>query len=75
MPSMTLTVDAAQAARLTAAFGRYWHLTNPDGTPRDATLAEVRDYLVRQLRGVVREMDRANARAAAEATISDLTVT
>lgn len=75
MPTMSLTIDAAAAQRVAAAFGRYWHLTNPDGTPRDATVAEVRTFLVRQLRGVVRAQETAAAHAEAEQALTDVDVT
>lgn len=58
MPSFELTVSSAQATRIAAAFGRYWTLGRP------ATSAEVKEYLVRQLRGVVRQQERGQAEAA-----------
>jgi len=64
MPSFTLTVDAAIAARIAAAFGRYWNLKAASGAPRDATAAEVKSYLVRQLKAVVIQQERAVAEAA-----------
>ena len=64
MPSFTLTVDAAIAARIAAAFGRYWNLKDANGAPRDATAAEVKTYLVRQLKAVVIQQERAVAEAA-----------
>lgn len=74
MPSFTLTVATAQAARIAVAFGTYWHLTNPDGTARNATAAEVKEYLIRQLSAVVRQQERHQAeQAVAEPTA--LTVT
>jgi hypothetical protein len=74
MPSITLTIDAAAAQRVAAAFGRYWHLADAGGAPRDATLAEVKTYLVRQMAGVVRNAERAQAEAAAAAGVTDVAV-
>ena len=71
MPTITLTLSTEQAQRVAAAFGRYWALADPDGTPRDATPAEVREYLARQLKGVVRQQDRRAAQAAAEADLPE----
>jgi len=73
MPDITISTTAAQTIRIAAAFGQYWRLTNPDGTPRDATAAEVKEYLVRQLKGVVRNYERALGEAAV--TVENLLVT
>lgn len=64
MPTISITVDAATATRVQHAFGRYWNKTNEDGSPRDATNAEVKEYLVRQLKGVVRQQEQREAEAA-----------
>lgn len=63
MPDFTLSLTTAEANRAAKAFGRYWGLKDADGRPRDATAAEVKEYLVRQLRGVVRQQERAKAEA------------
>ena len=67
MPDFTLTLTAPQAQRVAVAFGRYWQLKDAQGAPRNATAAEVKVFLVRQLRGVVREQER----GVAEAALSD----
>lgn len=64
MPSFTLTVNAAIAARIDKAFGRYWNLKDAQGAPRDATAAEVKTYLVRQLKAVVIQQEQRTAEAA-----------
>ena len=74
MPSFTLTVDVTQAQRIATAFGRYWQLKDAQGAPRDATAAEIKTFLVRQLKGVVVQQER-NAAQAAIAEPADLTVT
>ena len=58
MPSLTVTLTTAQAQRVATAFGRYWNLG------RDATAAEVKEYLIRQLKGVVAQQERGAQEAA-----------
>ena len=64
MPDFTLTLTAAQAQRVAVAFGRYGKFTDAQGAPRNATAAEIKEYLVRQLKGVVRQQERGVAEAA-----------
>jgi hypothetical protein len=52
MATISITTDAENTARVLAAFGTYWNLG------RDATGAEVKEYLVRQLKAVVRQQER-----------------
>lgn len=75
MPSITITLDSTNAARVASAFGRYWNLRNQDGTPRDATLPEIKEFVVRQLRGVVRRQEAAEDEAAFAAAQTDLAAT
>ena len=74
MPDFTLSLTAQQAQRVSKAFGRYWNLKDASGNPRDATAAEVKTYLVRQLKGVVTNAERAEAEAAISAP-AELVVT
>ena len=64
MPDITLSLTPAVAARVGIAFGGYWHLKNPDGMPRAATAAEIKEYLIRQLRAVVIQQERRTAESA-----------
>lgn len=75
MPTISLTVDAATAQRVAAAFGRALLLTGADGQPRDATLAEVKNWLALQVTSVVRAQERAAAQRAAEGGVTDAVVT
>ena len=68
MPTVSLTTDATQAARLAAAMGALL------GLGRDATQAEVKAYLVAHLRDIVRERERQAAIAALN-PVTDLGVT
>jgi len=63
MPTVTLTLNDAQAQRVTVAFGRYWNLKNDDETPRSATDAEVKEFLIRQLKSVVLRVEAGQAEA------------
>lgn len=65
MPTISITTDAANAQRLATAFGKYWALG------RDATQAEIRAYLVRQLVAVVRNAERRDALTTYEAGSAD----
>ena len=61
MPIITLTVDASTAARIAEAFGSYWNLQNTQGGSRNATLLEVKEYLVRHLKAVITQQERRKA--------------
>ena len=61
MPTITIDVTAPQANRISSAFGKAWNLKDNDGNPRDATLAELRKFLIDQLAGVVYGMERKEA--------------
>ena len=64
MPSITITTDATQGARLASAVGKVLDLTDASNMPRDATLAEVKSYIVKQLQAVVRQQERQAAEQA-----------
>lgn len=74
MPTISLTIDTANAQRIATAFGRYWNLVDANGNPRDATLAEIKTFLTRQVMGVVRNQDHATAAAAAAASATDVVI-
>ena len=57
MPSITFTTDAATAQRLAAALGTAWNLTNPDGTPRVATAAEIKLFGVQAYKRLVNDIE------------------
>lgn len=89
MASINIDLSDDQAARICAAFGKLRGLRTetpgklsedgksvnpPSFTPRDATLDEVGAELLGYISGVVQDQERAAARAAAEASVVDLTV-
>lgn len=67
MPTLTIDLTAAQANRLTAAFGK------AHGLGRDATNAEVRQYVIDFLKAVV--VDKERSAAIDAITVTDLGVT
>ena len=58
MAQITIEVTNEQGQRAQAAFGAYWNLG------RDATVAEIKQYLIRQLKAVVVQQERRAAEAA-----------
>lgn len=61
MPALTITTTAPQAQRLATALGREMNYRNADGTYRDATASEIKEYVVAMLRAVVRNQEAAIA--------------
>jgi len=60
MPSLTITVNAAQAARVVSAFGKQLNTQTEDDppVPRDATVEEVRQQIMQFIKGVVYAQER-----------------
>ena len=58
MPTITITVDTAQAQRLAHAFGRAY------GLQRDATAPEVKQFVINYMKGIMLDQESAEARAA-----------
>lgn len=75
MPTITLTVDAANAQRIITALGRYRALTDAGGARRDATLAEVKQELATYLRTIVRDTELQQAATTTAATFVDPALT
>ena len=63
MPSITITTDAENAARLASAIGLLLDLKDVNNMPRSATLAEVKALIVNNLKAVVRQQERQTAEA------------
>ena len=74
MPDIILTLTVAQANRVAVALGQYGNLVDGMGNPRDATPAEIKAYLIRQLRSVVITQERRTAESAVPTPL-DLVVT
>ena len=58
MPDLTISLTPSQATRMATAFGKFL------GLPGDATVADVKLYLVRQMKEVVRQQEKAVQEAA-----------
>lgn len=58
MPDFTFTVTVAEANRIRTAVGRYL------GLPGDATAAECKALIIKQIKAIVRSQERAAAEAA-----------
>lgn len=63
MPSLTITLTAEQAQRVSLAYGNKLYLANP------ATIAEVKGALVDELKSVVRAYETEQAHKAVVAPI------
>lgn len=67
MAIVTITTDAAQDTRLGPAFGDLLQVRNASGQVRNATTAEVKAWLIDQLRGAVQAYEDRLAKAAVAA--------
>ena len=75
MPTLSITVNNTQAARIVAAFGKQLNTMTdpPNPVPRDATQEEVRQQIMQFIKGVVFAQER---RAAIEAvSVPDVPIT
>lgn len=77
MPQLTINTTNAQAKRISVAVGRELSLQTNDEPhlERDATAAEVKQYLIQFLRETVLNVEANKAEAIARAAIPDLTLT
>ena len=69
MPSVTINFDAAQATRLQDALTESLELETPAG------VADLKNYIVSDLKQFVRSSEKRVARKVAESTISDVEIT
>jgi hypothetical protein len=67
MATVTITTTAPQDARLGPAFGDLLQVRNASGQVRDATTAEVKVWLIDQLRAAVQNYEDRLAKAAVAA--------
>ena len=58
---ITLTVTVQQATRISTALGNRFALKDAGGLPRQATQAEIKDYVIGILRSVVLDQERQDA--------------
>ena len=69
MPSITITFNAESATRIAAAFQEVFNL------PAPATAQEVKDYVITDLKQVVRTSEKRVAEAAANPNPGDVDLT
>lgn len=70
MPSITLTLDTANAQRVVKAVGKIVAFPNP---PRDATVAEVKEFLMNYMKQLVVNSEKNDALAALNVVPPDIT--
>lgn len=73
MPTVTIDTTAPQAAEVADCLGEYLNLRNAQGALRNATPAEVRAFLVQDLRSMVRVIKKRRRDAALVDPDFDLT--
>ena len=74
MPTLTITTTAAQASRISSAFGKQLHLLSDDNPPvvRDATAAEVKAAVIGFLKATVLQQERQSAAEIAASSITEI---
>lgn len=70
MPTLTITTTAGQASRVASAVGMELGLRGSDGLQRDATNAEVKDWLISKARQLVQAHEIRIAQAAVPAPVA-----
>ena len=75
MPSLTINFSTAHATRIQAALEQVLRLEDENGEPRAATLVDLKNYVVRDVKQLVRTAEKRVARRAAEAVIADVDLT
>jgi hypothetical protein len=73
MPTLTIVVTEAQAARIADAFGKR-RASVHDGSYLPATMAEVRAAVIAFITGVVRDQERLDAAHTAQNSVVDIDV-
>ena len=61
MPTLTIDFTAGQAQRTSIACGKAWNLKDAEGNPRNATMPEVRKFMIDQVHGLVVGVERQEA--------------
>lgn len=64
MPQITIDASVQQAQRITAALGKERNLVDENGVPRDATVQEVKYFLIDMLKRLVLGVEHREAREA-----------
>jgi hypothetical protein len=72
MGTLTITTTPEQDARILDAFSQQAMLVDENGDPRQATAADVREWVVSQLKSYVRSAEEEVAKQNAVIAVSDL---
>ena len=73
MPTLTIRTTAAQAQRVSIAYGRLLNLRTPDkSAERSANAAEIKAAIINQIRQTVLEHEQGVAAEAAIAAVADI---
>ena len=75
MATITINTQANQDSRIQTAFGKILNLRDAQGNYRLATGAEIKQATIDWLKQSVREREQADAREAAQSTVTDVTPT
>ncbi len=75
MPSVTLNFSAAHATRIRAALEAGGNLVDEDGVPRPATVADLKNYIIKDVAKFVRNSEQRAAREAAASGVSWVNIT
>ena len=74
MPTLTINTTAAQASRISSAFGKQLQLLSGDKPPvvRGATAAEVKAAVIEFLKATVLQQERQSAAEMATSSITEI---
>ena len=76
MPTLTIRTTAAQAQRVSVAYGRLLNLRTPDkSAERNANAAEIKSAIIDQIRQTVIGYEQGVAAEAAIAAVTEITPT
>jgi len=75
MPSVTLTFSGAHALRIQAALEAGGSLVDEDGNPRPATVADLKEHIIKDVAKFVRNSEQRAARQAADSGVSWVDIT
>lgn len=72
MATLTINTTSAQDTRISAAYGKLFGTVDANGDPRGATLAEVKEEVIRGIKNTVLEFEKRQATDLAEAGIIEI---
>jgi len=75
MPSVTLNFTAANATRIQDAIKETLNPLGEDLLPRDATVADLKEYLIKDIKQFVRSSERRVVARLANGSVNDVNLT